>query len=135
MKARHFSDMGYGGGDSITYSGGQASQGQGGFYGSGGSRLAKGDQPHSPEFMANKEDVDALAKIMADADVLEAELAQHGDEVNSTTIELKRKIQKILHTPAMRSLLNKLEVKGEPVWGLSVDERELVKAAKSKYLS
>ena len=123
---------------------------------------------------------------MADADVLEAELAQHGkisnvsslnfrseaillryfddsfhteqdaslhivfilsticnffrpldtgDEVNSTTIELKRKIQKMLHTPAMRSLLNKLEVKGEPVWGLSVDERELVKAAKSKYLS
>ena len=58
-----------------------------------------------------------------------------GDEVNSTTIELKRKIQKMLHTPAMRSLLNKLEVKGEPVWGLSVDERELVKTAKRKYLS
>ena len=35
----------------------------------------------------------------------------------------------------MRSLLNKLEIKGEPVWGLSVDERELVKEAKRKYLS
>lgn len=36
-------------------SGGQASEGQGGFYGSGGARLAKGTQEHSPEFMANKE--------------------------------------------------------------------------------
>lgn len=35
---RMFSDMGGGGGDSITYSGGQATTGQGGFYGAGGAR-------------------------------------------------------------------------------------------------
>ena len=43
-----FSDGG-GGGGSITYSGGQASAGQGGFYGSGGSRSVKGQVClHSP---------------------------------------------------------------------------------------
>ena len=35
--------------DSITYSGGQASEGQGGFYGSGGSRLKTTTPEHHPE--------------------------------------------------------------------------------------
>jgi hypothetical protein len=30
-------------------------------------------------------------------------------------------------------LLNRLEIKGEPVWGLSSKERDLVRAARMKY--
>ena len=123
------------GSDSITYSGGHASQGQGGFYGSGGSRLVKGEQKFAPEFRASKDDIVSLQNVMSDVDSLELQLAKHGDVVNSTTIELKSKIKKTLHTPKVRALLNRLEIKGEPVWGLSISERELVKAAKAKYLS
>jgi hypothetical protein len=44
--------------DSITYSGGHASQGQGGFYGSGGSRAKNNQLPtHHPEALARVADI------------------------------------------------------------------------------
>jgi hypothetical protein len=44
--------------DSITYSGGHASQGQGGFYGSGGSRAKNNPLPaHHPEALARVADI------------------------------------------------------------------------------
>ncbi len=56
-----------------------------------------------------------------------------GTAVNAKTIELKSKIRKTISNPRVRELLNKLEIKGEPVWGLSSKERELVKSARQKY--
>ena len=53
--------------DSITYSGGQASSGQGGFYGSGGSRASHPTGvPHHPELIGSQRDIQALTTIVND---------------------------------------------------------------------
>lgn len=122
-------------GGSITYSGGQANQGQGGFYGSGGSRVEKKKQEFHPEAKANLDDIKSLQQIMSDVEQMELDLATYGTEVNSKTIELKARIKKTIANPIVKSLLNRLEIKGEPVWGLSSKERDLVRAAKQKYMS
>ena len=132
---RSFSDSGYGSGDSITYSGGHANTGQGGFYGSGGARVAKSSPAHHPEAMARAADVQALAKIMAEVEILEGELISLGNVVTSRTIEIKSRIKKSISNPQVRELLQRLEIKGEPVWGLSSKERDLVRAAKMKYMA
>ena len=134
MYSRRFSDS-FGGGDSITYSGGHANTGQGGFYGSGGARVAKSSPAHHPEAMARAADIQALAKIMAEVEILEGELISLGNIVNSRTIEIKSRIKKSISNPQVRELLQRLEIKGEPVWGLSSKERDLVRAAKMKYMA
>eukprot|EP01041_Mallomonas_annulata_P012337 gene12337-25955_t len=112
----------------VSYSGGQATVGQGGFYGSGGARKAGDNTPHSihPKAVARIADVESLATIMDEVQAL-------GGVVNAKTIDLKSKIRKTISNPQVRELLNKLEIKGEPVWGLSSEERELVKSARTKY--
>jgi hypothetical protein len=134
IRPKYFSDS-FGGPGNITYSGGQASEGQGGFYGSGGSRVINNAPKHHPEALAQQADINALAKIMSEVDKLEADLLTYGKEVNSKTIELKARIKKTISNPNVRAMLNRLEIKGEPVWGLSAKERDLVRAAKIKYMS
>ena len=34
----------------------------------------------------------------------------------------------------VKQILDRLEIKGEPVWGLSSKERDLVRSAKLKYM-
>jgi hypothetical protein len=53
--------------DSVTYSGGQATTGQGGFYGSGGSRVATASPAHHPEAIARQTDVIKLTQIMVNS--------------------------------------------------------------------
>ena len=57
-------------GDSITYSGGHASSGQGGFYGSGGARVAKSSPAHHPEAIARESDIRQLELIMAEGSII-----------------------------------------------------------------
>ena len=122
--------------DSVTYSGGHASQGQGGFYGSGGSRAAAGGSvTHHPEARANQKDIADLAKIVYDVEILESELKTLGNVVSSRTIEVKARIKKLISNPHVREILNRLEIKGQPVWGLSSKERDLVRLAKEKYFA
>jgi len=121
--------------DSITYSGGQASEGQGGFYGSGGSRVISGKPTHHPEALAQAADVATLSSIMAEVELLESELRSLGNSVTSRSIEIKSKVKKTISNPKVRDLLNRLELRGEPVWGLSREERALVRKVKEKYLS
>jgi hypothetical protein len=64
---------------------------------------------------------------------LQAELREVDGEVNAITIELKSKIKKISTSTEMKEILNRLEIKGEPVWGLSSTERDLVREARSLY--
>ena len=123
------------GSDSITYSGGQASEGQGGFYGSGGSRVLTNKPAHHPEALAQQADVATLSKIMAEVEQLENDLMTLGNAVSSRSIEIKSRLKKTISNPRVRDLLNRLEIKGEPVWGLSREERTLVRKAKDKYLS
>ena len=90
---------------------------------------------HHPEALAQQADVATLSKIMAEVEQLENDLMTLGNAVSSRSIEIKSRLKKTISNPRVRDLLNRLEIKGEPVWGLSREERTLVRKAKDKYLS
>ena len=54
-------------------------------------------------------------------------------QVNESSIELKAALRRKLTGKAMSELLARLEINGEPRWGLSSQERELVKYARSMF--
>lgn len=118
--------------DNITYSGGQESIGQGGFYGSGGSRKVEAPKRYAGATAAMN-DIAELVAIMEQVEMLESELRSLGKTVNSRSIEIKARLKKVISNPKVAELLNRLEIKGEPVWGLSSKERDLVRAARDKY--
>jgi|MDTB01.1.fsa_nt_gb hypothetical protein len=118
--------------DSVTYSGGHASAGQGGFYGSGGSRVVA-SASHRPEASARAADVAEVAALMEEINDLEEKLVGMGSDVSTESIAIKNEINRKVRNPSVKSLLERLEIKGEPVWGLSVSEREIVKDLKAKY--
>jgi hypothetical protein len=126
FNVRHFSD-------SVTYSGGHANYGQGGFYASGGSRVVASIPDHNPRALASQQDILELARIYADVENLESQLRAEGTAVNSKTIELRSMIQKMVKNPKVLEILNRLEIKGEPVWGLSSQERDLVRVVRRRY--
>lgn len=64
---------------------------------------------------------------------LEAKLVGMGNDVTTESIAIKNQINKLVRNPSVKALLERLEIKGEPVWGLSVSEREIVKDLKAKY--
>lgn len=68
-------------------------------------------------------------------DTLESELLSLGNIVTGRTIEIKSRIKKTISNPKVREMLTRLEIKGEPVWGLSSRERDMVRLAKRKYLT
>ena len=84
---RAFSDSLGGGG--ITYSGGHASQGQGGFYSSGGARANKENEVEQRTgAVAQMEDVKVLRAVMAEVSELEEQLSTEDDPVSVRSIEL-----------------------------------------------
>lgn len=123
-------------GESITYSGGQASEGQGGFYGSGGARASKLETEHKPEMVALAADVENLTLVMEEIYKLDAMLEEEKESADSSitgkSLEISSKIKKIMTSVDVMDCLNRLEVEGEPVWGLSSEERDLVHAARQK---
>ncbi len=74
--------------DSVTYSGGQASAGQGGFYGSGGSRV-KGAPEHRPEAQARRDDIVEARNIMEEILDMEEKLLAMGSSVTTESMTLK----------------------------------------------
>ena len=116
---------------SITYSGGQASEGQGGFYGSGGARVAKGPVSWDHKAVASSEAIRSLTGLMEEASKLE-ERIRSGDELDDAVIEAKGALKKLMTGDEVTELLEGLEMGGEPVWGLSTKERHLVREAKEK---
>ena len=116
---------------SITYSGGQASEGQGGFYGSGGARVAKGPVSWDHKAVASSEAIRSLTGLMEEASKLE-ERIRSGDELDDAVIEAKGALKKLMTGDEVTELLSSLEMGGEPVWGLSTKERRLVREAKEK---
>mmetsp|Transcript_17747 Transcript_17747/g.24657 ORF Transcript_17747/g.24657 Transcript_17747/m.24657 type:complete len:165 (+) Transcript_17747:100-594(+) len=125
----------------ITYSGGQASEGQGGFYGSGGARATKvGDgterTEHRPELLALAGDVQKIVEIMNEVEILENLLLNDDPKndavVSNKTIEIRTNIKKLMTSKDFRESLDRLEIEGQPVWGLSSDERDLITQARAK---
>lgn len=81
------------------------------------------------------EDVKVLRAVMAEVSELEEQLSTEDDPVSVRSIELKSAIKKRITAKETVTLLKRLVISGAPVWGLSVQERELVEAAQSKMLS
>jgi hypothetical protein len=117
---------------------GQASEGQGGYYGSGGARASINvDTEHRPEMVALAADVENLTLVMEEIEKLDAMLEEEkelnaGKGVTGKALEISSKIKKIMTSADVMDCLNRLEVEGEPVWGLSCEERDLVHAARQK---
>ena len=116
---------------------GQASEGQGGYYGSGGARASINETEHRPEMVALAADVENLTLVMEEIENLDAMLEDEkelnaGKGVTGKALEISSKIKKIMTSADVMDCLNRLEVEGEPVWGLSCDERDLVYAARQK---
>ena len=120
--------------NSITYSGGQASVGQGGFYGSGGARCTKRKTEWNASAVASAEKVASLAEIMDQAYALR-ETITAADPVSEAAIESKASLKKLMTSPATVKVIDCLEVKNEPVWGLTQAERSLVREAREMSLN
>ena len=60
--------------------------GQGGFYGSGGSRISSSAPTHHPEATARMADIAELKQLMESIQLLESELFSLGSVVNSRTV-------------------------------------------------
>lgn len=94
--------------------------------------ITKGPEHHKAA-VANAADVNELVKVMATVENYESELLKLGNEVCSRSIELRSLLKKTITNPQVRAILSRLEIKGEPVWGLSTKEREIVKEVRRRY--
>jgi len=121
----------------ITYSGGQAFEGQGGFYGSGGSR-AKLDQEILGKqsltiFLAMACDVECVSLTIKELNQMENLLRDESEKLTlGRNIELRNKMKKMMTAEEFLKSLSQLEIKGQPVWGLSQSEREMIILAQDK---
>jgi hypothetical protein len=73
-----------------------------------------------------------LERVVGEVEKTEGLILQEGKGVSNKVIELKATLKKIVTAPAVTEIMNKLEYKGEPVWGLSESERELVAYMRQK---
>lgn len=122
--------------DSITYSGGQASSGQGGYYGSGGSRATKLVVPHyHPEACARPVDVQELNRLMKLVDTLEVDLKVKRTAIDiEPAVEVKDVLNNVMRDEETCCLLSRLVFMGEPVWGLTMKERDFVRWGVTNFL-
>jgi len=82
--------------------------------------------------VAQLEDIKELNGIMADVSKLE--VANDGkDPLSESVIENKQTIKRLMTAPQTVEVIDRLELGGQPVWGLSQSERELVRDARAKY--
>ncbi|ETW03061.1 hypothetical protein H310_05490 [Aphanomyces invadans] len=93
-----------------TYSGGHASEGQGGFYGSLKSR-SEGSAKFTPGYRAEERDIQQLHALMQAANT--PSFAQ------------------LVADESTQQLIDRLYFKGSPVWGLSLKEREFVSSLRT----
>ena len=83
--------------------------------------------------LAYAADVEKISSVMDELFALESELREEGDgAVTNKSIELKASIKKLMTGPNVSEALERLEVQGEPVWGLSAEEREMIVLAREK---
>ena len=76
-------------------------------------------------------DVTRINQTMSLVGLLEESLAIH-DETTSKTNPINGKMKKICTNPEFIECLNRLEHRGEPVWGLSSYERNLIVEERNK---
>lgn len=90
------------------------------------------------QMLALAADVEKITAVMREVETLEALLESENEtskgEVTGKSIEIKSSIKKLVTSPEFTESLNRLEIQGEPVWGLSSEERELIIDARAKVL-
>mmetsp|Transcript_455 Transcript_455/g.855 ORF Transcript_455/g.855 Transcript_455/m.855 type:complete len:160 (-) Transcript_455:2671-3150(-) len=125
--------------DNITYSGGQASEGQGGFYAafnraSGGEKHDEIDDTEAKRrsLLAMAADVQKISSVMKELETLEGLLQRESDPTTGRSIEIKSSIKKLMTHPEVLQALDRLETEGGPVWGLSSEERDMIVEAREK---
>ncbi|CAI5709301.1 unnamed protein product [Hyaloperonospora brassicae] len=97
-----------------TYSGGQPSEGQGGFYGSAKTR-SEANSKFSPGARAEPQDLTKLQQLMLQWETQKASLAAE---------EQQRVLARIASDE--ETLIQRLLIRGAPVWGLSTPQRHFV---------
>uniref|UniRef100_M4BT97 Uncharacterized protein n=1 Tax=Hyaloperonospora arabidopsidis (strain Emoy2) TaxID=559515 RepID=M4BT97_HYAAE len=97
-----------------TYSGGQPSEGQGGFYGSAKTR-SEASSKFSPGARAEPQDLTKLQQLMSQWEAQKASLAAE---------EQKKVLARIASEE--ETLIQRLLIRGAPVWGLSAQQRHFV---------
>ncbi|CEG50414.1 uncharacterized protein PHALS_08126 [Plasmopara halstedii] len=97
-----------------TYSGGQPSEGQGGFYGSAKTRSETGSK-FRPGARAEPQDLTKLQHLMNQWEAQKVSLAAE---------ERKKLLARIASEEG--TLIQRLLIRGAPVWGLSTQQREFV---------
>jgi hypothetical protein len=88
------------------------------------------------KMLAMAHDVQTVRVTMQELELLESLLRAEEKDNNATVspkfMELKNSIKKLMTAPEFLESLNNLEVQGEPAWGLSCEERELIISAREK---
>jgi hypothetical protein len=77
-------------------------------------------------------DVQKIRDVMKELDTLEGLLQRETDPTTGRSIELKSSIKKLMTNPEVLSALDRLELQGAPVWGLSSEERDMIVDARAK---
>lgn len=87
--------------------------------------------PHRPELLALEGDVQHVLQVMTQVEVLE-KCFEDEEDLNKT-LEARGKIKKLMTAPDFMESLDRLECsKGEPIWGLGIEERALITLAREK---
>lgn len=81
--------------------------------------------------LALAQDVEHIRNIMEELETLER-LLEGEESVSNKSMEIKSNIKKLMSNPSVLESLNNLEINGEPVWGLSCSEREMIILAREK---
>jgi hypothetical protein len=125
----------------LQYSGGQASEGQGGYYASfhraSGGEKVDGDDTETARknVLAMAADVQKIATMMKELEALEGLLQRETDPTTGRAIELKATINKLVTSPDVFQALDRLETTGGLKWGLSREERDMIMEAREKVKS
>jgi hypothetical protein len=82
--------------------------------------------------LARQADVQKVIGTMQEFEVLEHSLQKEDAMISSRAIEIRQAIKKLMTSSDFLGCLNRLEVQGSPVWGLSSEERELIIHAREK---
>mmetsp|Transcript_22570 Transcript_22570/g.36489 ORF Transcript_22570/g.36489 Transcript_22570/m.36489 type:complete len:176 (-) Transcript_22570:339-866(-) len=117
--------------NNITYSGGQATTGQGGFYGSGATRAAAQARDRFEQragALAALEDVAQLRALMDQVEALDADLRAQEEQGSPRAVQTRATLKKLLTSARTTELMKRLMMNGQPVWGLTQSERELVRS-------
>eukprot|EP00975_Prorocentrum_lima_P040575 8519044-Prorocentrum_lima.AAC.1 len=76
--------------------------------------------------------MERLEEIMNEVEELETAAVAEEGSLNDVLLQNKAAVKELVTSSEMTNLLSRLEMNGQPKWGLSTREREIVKSAREK---